>query len=350
MTAAQLALLRAALAPPATAAEAFFAWVAIADLDAVSSAEFPLLPLLYQTVEKLELRHPWLPRLAGIYRRTWYANQLMLQHLGRATDALGRAAVPVLFAGAAPLALSVYPAIAARPITTVELLVAPEGVDVALGALQAPGWRASSRRRVDRTWQTRVAFSAGPKQTMELTWHPLPEAPYAAAAAEAWRFPQAHERAGVAVTCLDDTMQLLRLCLAAPLQGPIALADGAMLVMHGAVDWPRLVALAAETRQGPAAAWLLTALRDSLGIVAVPADVVDQLAEQRAPGWATVPWATAAAAAGMRPWQRVAFHYRRFRRLAAAQGRLPGPGAALAYGCTVLDRAGKGAPVIGRKA
>ena len=76
-------LLRAALLEGEAALSAWQQWQAEADLDHLDYGSFRLLPLLYQNLQRHQIKHPWLPTLKGIHRRTWYQNQLRLQSLLR---------------------------------------------------------------------------------------------------------------------------------------------------------------------------------------------------------------------------------------------------------------------------
>lgn len=67
-------------------------WLASTNIERLEAGQFQLLPMLYPQLEQTAVDHPWLPRLKGIYRRTWFANQLALRAAAAAlqvlTDAL----------------------------------------------------------------------------------------------------------------------------------------------------------------------------------------------------------------------------------------------------------------------
>ncbi len=74
-------LLRAALLSGEPAATAFVSWQKEADLDHLPFAEHSMLPMFYHNLAELGVDHPWMGRRKGVYRRTWYANQLALRTL-----------------------------------------------------------------------------------------------------------------------------------------------------------------------------------------------------------------------------------------------------------------------------
>ena len=76
-TEARLAL-QAALCDTNSAHNAFAQWQARVDLDHLPAGHYPLLPLISNNLESHGIDHPWSPRLRGIHRKTWYANQLTL--------------------------------------------------------------------------------------------------------------------------------------------------------------------------------------------------------------------------------------------------------------------------------
>jgi hypothetical protein len=337
LTPADRALVRAALLPGTAAADAFAAWTAQCDFDEVTYAQFTLLPLLYRNVEPLGIEHPWLPRIAGIYRRTWYANQLRLQALGQVLDALTAAEVRVLVVGAAALAASAYPDIGARPIPALALLVSPESVDVALDRLSLLGWRVPQPRHGERRWQQAYMLTGSAGKTAELAWYFLPEAPFGAVDADAWHHAQMLPLDQAAGRSPDATSQLLRTCVGAPLAGPVAVADAAVLVRMGAIDWPRLVELAGQAHVALPVLQMLETLCNVVGLTA-PEGTVAALQAQPVPAYAR----RGRQADALPPVQRTALqkatrHYARFRRMAAAQGIRAGPMAALDYSCAVLD-------------
>lgn len=180
---------------------------------------------------------------------------------------------------------------------------------------------------VERTWRVAHTLSGSANPRLHFTWHVLPEAPYAAADVDAWKHVQPLPLEQVAARTLDATAHLLRTCLVVPLSGLVAIADAAFVVQSGAVDWPRLAAVAEQTQLGPVVAQMLDQLRTVLAIV--PPDGVEAAygahgVGQRAYGSGHLPTCGPALCT-------------RFRRMAAAQGIRAGPMAAMDYSCTVLD-------------
>ena len=114
-TPAQLLLLRAALWRGEDALAAWTEWAAHADLDRLDEGSHRLLPLVYTNLHALGLAHPWLNRLKGLKRRTWYENRLLFHHMLPVAQAFESAAIKTLALKGPALATLYYPDLGARP-------------------------------------------------------------------------------------------------------------------------------------------------------------------------------------------------------------------------------------------
>src|SRR5207237_7629349 len=74
-------LLRAALLRGPLALEAWDEWKAGADMDPLDAGSYRLLPQLYRNLHRQGVDEPVLVLFRGIYRRTWYENQLRFHQL-----------------------------------------------------------------------------------------------------------------------------------------------------------------------------------------------------------------------------------------------------------------------------
>src|SRR2546423_2111823 len=78
------------------------------DLDVMEEGSYFLLPLLYRRLVELEVDDPDLARLKGVYKRTWYRNQLLIDELQRPLAKLREEGVPLLALGPLTLATACY--------------------------------------------------------------------------------------------------------------------------------------------------------------------------------------------------------------------------------------------------
>lgn len=90
----QSTLIRAAFGGPEVAERAWNEWRANTDLSGhVGSGTFRLLPQLYRNLRALGLPAESLALFKGVYRKTWYRNQLLLERALPAVDALSDASI-----------------------------------------------------------------------------------------------------------------------------------------------------------------------------------------------------------------------------------------------------------------
>lgn len=109
-------------------------------LDEVEPGSFPLLPLLYRKLEQEGDDSPLLPRLKGMYRRTWYVNQVRLERLLPALVALQDAGAEPLVVSGWELACHYYDDFGCRPVNGLHVFVPPDSVEESLRVLGEAGW------------------------------------------------------------------------------------------------------------------------------------------------------------------------------------------------------------------
>ncbi|WP_129671695.1 nucleotidyltransferase family protein [Candidatus Chloroploca sp. Khr17] len=334
------ALLQAVLPPDAPNSQALRSWLAATELNRLEPGQFHLLPLLYPQLQRSAPEHPWLPRIKGIYRRVWYANQRALKAVSDVLQVFDGAGQPALLLGPAALVLTVYDTQALRPLGVPQVLVPTEDRGRAIQTLSAAGWQPSpptatltSERFV--RWQAGYLFSRPTANQhadqVRLCWHALPRAPLSAWSKQ-W-FARAVNLTSLSITArtLDPTDQLLQALADGPALELISLVDSARLCTNAPIDWPRLVAMASQSNLAFILYERLAALR-ALGVADVPAPILAQLAQSDVPAYARTlwhldlipPWERTA-------WQRIQLNYAIFQQTAAMQHLAPHPGHLYAY-------------------
>jgi Uncharacterised nucleotidyltransferase len=215
------------------------------DLDRLELGSFPLLPLVHRQLERLGIDDPYLPRLAGIRRRTWYLNHVQLERLAPALAALEGSGVEPIAVGGWQFPARYYGDVGLRLVEGLEVLVRPDRADAAARALAELGYApardaaAGVRRFVapegrECTLHRRLAqeFSV-PERGVELDdlWERTSEIPLGQAT----------------VRVLGPADELVRTCLAgaraATFPNVLWLADALAVVgAEGAtVEWERVV-------------------------------------------------------------------------------------------------------------
>lgn len=328
LAAEQLLLVRAAVLPDGEALAAWERWSAAAAPERMRHGEARLLAGCFRRLEELGAGGPMIAVARGIYRRTWYANQLAIGRIAVVLERLAAVGVPALVLKGFALAPLAYGDLGARPMEDVDLLVPPARIEDAVAALAPLGLRANGGgARPSGLLANEVALCDEDGNSVELHAYALVES---ADDADLWE-----RRVGFGVRdieafapCAEDALLLVavhgqRWNTVQPVSWVL---DACRLVRsRGAgFDWERFVARA-EARELTLAAARAVGMLDSLAIEAPPW-VADRLggfrvslarrlgdrAARSYPGR----FSTAAFA-----WDR----YRRFRELAPAADRPSGP-------------------------
>jgi hypothetical protein len=140
LTADQMALVQAALA---SGEEAVGHWRRFTDLyefeDIWDGERYSMLPAVHRALQGAAVAEA--PRLAGIHRRNWVANQTALRHCLEVVSLLAEGGVDACLHGDLAVAETLYRDPASRVIETAEILVSAEAIPTAVDTLSTAGWR-----------------------------------------------------------------------------------------------------------------------------------------------------------------------------------------------------------------
>ena len=262
----QESLLRAALLTGDDALASWERWKRSVDLDSTDRASTRLLPLLWHNLLAHGVTDRDMPRLKGVYRYTWFANQLLLRELRLIQQAFRDAGIECLVLKGIALAVTHYPNPGLRPMDDIDLLVRPEDVDRAVAALPRAGWTSPLRRpdlflRVAHA----TAFRDSKGREVDLHAHLLAGTMDTELDRQRWARSVTVGRPDTPVRTLDTTDQLLHVLVHGAESDPPAIrwmAD-AMMILHtgGAqLDWERLLADAEREDRSVAVAETLAQL------------------------------------------------------------------------------------------
>lgn len=275
-------LLTAATREDAPAVKAASRWLNTVDFENLGPEQFSLLPLAFRTLEQAAPADSRIPRIQGIYRRTWYANQLAVRAAQQLILALAAAKVPVLLADALALSQTVYGQ-RLRPIAPVTLIVKVQHAEQASQVLAAGSWRTAASDETaacgSREWENRRQFRSAEQQCLDLCWHVAPYWPAPAMDDKAWGRAQVSSIGGTPVNILSPADQFVRSCRAASEPGAsalISMADVAAQLAQGKLDWEIVLASAETCRVGHSVLAACEMAAAACGIAAPPA-VVEQL-------------------------------------------------------------------------
>ncbi|MFN7983229.1 MAG: nucleotidyltransferase family protein [Vicinamibacterales bacterium] len=241
-------LLKAALLDGDEALAASRAWQARIDLDVVDEGSRRLLPLMYRAMQARGENWSELGRLRGIYRQTWYRNNLLIGRLGSLVATLEAAGVPTMVLKGVPLALAYYGNTALRPMSDADLLVPADAAGHVLATVVDAGWRPRDERL---PWPPRFTASrsfAGPLGLdLDLHCHVLHESRGADADDTFWTAALPIEVGGVRTRMLHPSDQLLHIVAHGFRRSTVPpvrwLADATVLIRESGatLDWARYV-------------------------------------------------------------------------------------------------------------
>jgi hypothetical protein len=276
----QRLLLRAALVGGEESADAWRRLRPAFRLDDLEPASTALLPLLHRQLERLGIEDPLLPRLRGIYRRTWYVNQLLLDRLVSALRAVQAVGAKPLVVSSWELPGHYYGDFGLRSAAALHLLVRPQDVAAAEAALAGDGWTIPLERS-----RNSVRFEKPNGDQCVLCWRLFHEFSDAASGAEPedlWEPAVEFALASVPARGLGPADELLNVCVGGArvqvVPSILWVAD-ALAVLGAAspeMNWQRLVRQARKLRATLRLRDALVFLRDEVD-AAVPGAVIEEL-------------------------------------------------------------------------
>ena len=280
-TADQELLLEAATGGSAAVRPAWRRWRERNELDDVDYGAQRLLPLVYRHLVDLCVDDPDLGRLKGLYRRTWYRNQIVFRWTGEALETLGAAGVETMLLKGAALSTLYYRDSGVRPMNDVDILVRAEHAAAALDVLEREGWTTVTAvpREVFLVVRHAEELSRPDGAKVDLHWNAL----WQPGSDDAlWDAAVEMSVGGERVKALCPSDELLHACVHGAAWNPVPAvrwAADALTVLACAgdvIDWERLVAHARARRVTVACAEALAFLGERFG-APVPSPVVEEL-------------------------------------------------------------------------
>ncbi|HYM70045.1 MAG TPA: nucleotidyltransferase family protein [bacterium] len=286
-------LLRAALLHGPDALAAWDQWKSIIDFDDIDSESYRLVPRLYCSLRDQGVADPLLGRLRGIYRRTWYQNQLRFHAMARPLRLLHAAGIPTMLLKGAALVLQYYRDYGMRPMTDFDICVPGNQASTAIELLRADGFtpRGAPEEALldaiahpDRHSELEFADAAG--HEFDVHWRLFPESIAPDVSAPFWQDTVEMEALGTPTRALKPADQLLHVCVHGIVRGAVGYEVSRVRWMMDvmtilrtsgdAVDWTRLLAQADRCGFIPPLRAGLTYLQRTLD-APIPTGVLQQL-------------------------------------------------------------------------
>lgn len=245
----QQLLIKAAVLPGVAGVDAWEEWQSLVDLENLDSASNALLCQLYCNLTKNQVQHPHLAKLKGIYKRSWYGNQLQRRKLQKVITALNSHQLAVAILDEVALMEQYELDRGSRSLDRVNLLIHPEQLESAIAILSQLGWQLTSERK-NRTdlW---LEFADQAHTRLYLWGNLFNDAPFPAVhtAQQLWKDTVLCDLGGVGGTAsLNSSNALLRLSTRIFQRGChsslVALADALILCQSESIDWIDVIAKA----------------------------------------------------------------------------------------------------------
>jgi hypothetical protein len=280
-------LIKAALLRGPAALSAWDEWAAVTDFDLVDGGSFRLLPLLYRNLRDEGVAHPLMGRLKGIYRRSWYENQMLFHHAAGIVRCLREGDIRVMLLKGVATVLSCYQGeYGIRPMDDCDILIPPGQVGKAFNCLRESGWRPLFRSQRLLTpeivpYKHAAHFQSPAGCQLDLHWRLFYDCNGLVDDGDFWAHAVPVDFKGVEVSILDPADHLLHVCVHGMRWNPVPsirwIAD-AMAVLEAApsIDWGRIVGQAEKRRLVLPLAEALGYLRELLD-APVPDAVLEQL-------------------------------------------------------------------------
>ena len=261
LTPLQADLLRAAFRADEAAITAWRRWRDAVDWDAhLDHDSFRLLPRVYRNLCRQGAGDPLLPRLKGVARQAWYANQHRLRQFQPTLQALAAAGVEPLLLPPTALLLDDATAVLGRQ-APLSCAVRAAAVETAIRCLRRVGWHTAMRLP---RWSlggyvlgaNRLAWRDGAGQTLELQWQRDPGDRCGRFPDEVWTRAGAARLVNEPVLALDAADAVHDLCRQPVAGKAFARVVDLLLYVDAAKAPPDWRHVLAHTAQAPVdAAW-----------------------------------------------------------------------------------------------
>jgi hypothetical protein len=239
-------LLSAATQPRPVAQAAWELWRTHCRLETAGPPCLALFPMLYGNL-MADLGGPDTALLKGVYRRTWYGNQLVLAHLKPLLDRLAARQVATVLLNDASLVAGHYPDIGYRTIRCLDILVRAKDWNSSITSATEQGWRVQPGNSfASPTSLSIMAFAGSECRSLRIWANLFAAEPREDTEDRIWQEARDIPVNGRSMVALGPVEQLL--CLSAEAvrvrEPPLFLyADARLLVqsLTAKSDWTRLV-------------------------------------------------------------------------------------------------------------
>jgi hypothetical protein len=172
-------LLKAALFHGEIAIQAFYQWKRSVDFETeMQSSVYRTLPLLYHNLHQQDVDDDLMPRLKGIYRKSWMTNQFLFAKAGSILRFFNQNGIPVMVMKGIPLTILYYRNFGVRPMADIDVLIPYDQARSTVDLLRSEGWKLHEPEFLEHSlrYGRSATFSDSEKTELDLHWHPFFEA------------------------------------------------------------------------------------------------------------------------------------------------------------------------------
>lgn len=280
-------LLKAALLDGDTAVHAFREWKLQVDFEGhMETSVYRTLPLLYLNLLNQQVEDDLMPKLKGIYRKSWMTNHMLFAKAGKILDFFAGNGIPTMILKGIPLTILVYKNHAVRPMADIDLLVPFSLAVPAIDLLRNNGWKLHEPEHLEHSlkYGRSATFSDSESTELDLHWHPVFEMHDSITDNDFWDSAVELSVAGRTTRCFCATDQLFHIIVHGLRYNPeppvrwIADACTLMRAEKDQISWERLVSFTLRFRVH---LQMLEALRYLAGNFrqSIPEKVTDELSK-----------------------------------------------------------------------
>lgn len=278
-------LLKAGLCDGADARDAWTAWLEQSGLNTLDPGSIRLLPLVYLNLLALQVRHPAMTELRGVYRHFWSRNHVTLLRASRLVQTLSKQGIPTMVLKACALIPLYYGDPGKRPMNDIDLVVPTRQSRQALKVLHGAGWRPKLRpvEEMKDEYLERVhahTMTGNEFYDLDLHRHVFTFETRVDGDAVLWASAIPVKLYDVETRTLSPAHQLLHTCAHGVEWNPLPpvrwVADACTILKHAPVDWQLFLKHAAELELVLVTRNMLSYLVDAFR-APIPNDVLAQL-------------------------------------------------------------------------
>jgi len=240
-------LLKAALLKGTESVQSWEKWIDSTDVNAIDIGSQRLLPLLMMNLHSQGISHPILSKFKGVYRQTWYRNQMLFHEIATVIRLFQQNGIETMILKGAALVVDYYKDPGLRPMDDFDLLVPTSKIVPAINQLRTLiMWKPKKRLDLNNPWEKEFPLISRSGNNLDLHCHILFETPQQDADKDFWEAAIPTSIGNTPTLALNPTDQLLHTLVHGLRWNQVPslrwIADTNMILSSKLnIDWDRLI-------------------------------------------------------------------------------------------------------------